>query len=63
MPGNVGAAELLIMLLLWGSIIAAVVFVVRYMTSRACPRCGRRVRNGRLDCGKCGFDFHSVSAQ
>lgn len=30
------------------------------LTSRPCPRCGRRVRNGRLDCAACRFDFRSI---
>jgi hypothetical protein len=28
--------------------------------SRTCPRCGKRVRVGKLDCGPCGFDFRQI---
>ena len=27
---------------------------------RPCPRCGRRVAVGVLDCEACGFDFRSI---
>lgn len=29
-------------------------------SSRPCPRCGRRVRNGTMRCGACSFDFETV---
>lgn len=28
--------------------------------SRPCARCGHPVKNGVLDCGKCGFDFRTI---
>jgi cyclohexanone monooxygenase len=34
-------------------------FKIRKPT-RPCPRCGKRVEVGRLDCGFCGFDFRQV---
>ena len=27
--------------------------------SRACPRCGRQVWKGHLECSECGFDFRT----
>lgn len=30
---------------------------------RPCPRCGRGVVKGRLDCSGCGFDFRTVGAR
>lgn len=27
---------------------------------RGCPRCGRRVATGDLDCSSCGYDFRSI---
>lgn len=28
--------------------------------SRPCPRCGRQVKVGMLDCADCGFDFRTI---
>jgi hypothetical protein len=28
--------------------------------SRACPRCGRQVKKGDLECSECGFDFRTI---
>jgi hypothetical protein len=28
--------------------------------SRPCPRCGKRVEVGKLDCAHCGFDFRQI---
>lgn len=30
---------------------------------RECPRCGRGVKIGVLDCPHCGFDFRSVGTE
>lgn len=32
----------------------------RRRLSRPCPRCGERVRNGRLACSSCRFDFRTI---
>jgi hypothetical protein len=29
---------------------------------RVCPRCGRPVPVGALDCGGCGFDFRTIGS-
>jgi hypothetical protein len=31
-----------------------------YLNARQCPRCGKRVKEGRMDCPDCGFDFRTV---
>jgi hypothetical protein len=31
--------------------------VVRYVRSRLCPSCGKRVRSGRRECTECGYEF------
>jgi hypothetical protein len=30
--------------------------------TRPCPRCGRDVLKGELDCPHCGFDFRTIGA-
>jgi hypothetical protein len=30
--------------------------------SRPCPRCGKRVEVGKLDCDTCGFDFRTIGS-
>lgn len=42
------------------AVAALVAFLVRRLATRPCPRCGRRVRTGRLECGRCGFDFRAL---
>lgn len=58
---GVGLAGLLVALLGAGAIVGGV--RLRRAPSRlirACPRCGRTVPVGTLDCGDCGFDFRTV---
>lgn len=31
-----------------------------HSSSRPCPRCGHRVRNGTMRCDSCHFDFETV---
>ena len=55
-------------LLLFGLFLLLALFEVRRIwlllnTSRACPRCGDRVRIGELDCPRCGFDFRTIGKQ
>lgn len=55
-----GPLEALIVLILVGIPVLIVFFIVSRMRSRACPRCGRRVKTGRMTCKACGFDFNTV---
>jgi hypothetical protein len=57
-----GPLELLILLVLVALPVTAVLLVVRAVSRRACPRCGKRVKRGRLDCPHSGFDFRSIGA-
>jgi len=45
-------------------VVTLIFAVYRGLTSgrgtRPCPRCGRRVENGVLECSRCGFDFRAV---
>jgi ribosomal protein L37E len=34
----------------------------RWRRTRTCPRCGRRVVIGDLDCPYCGFDFRTIGS-
>jgi hypothetical protein len=45
------------------AILLLVIWLVRRANSRACPRCGNRVKTGRLRCESCGFDFNAVGRQ
>jgi hypothetical protein len=42
--------------------IAAVALIVRWAIGRSCPRCGKRVARGKLDCRHCEFDFRSIGS-
>jgi hypothetical protein len=58
-----GLAGVLVILLGAGAITGGV--LLRSSTSRlvrACPRCGRAVPVGTLECADCGFDFRSVGS-
>jgi tRNA(Ile2) C34 agmatinyltransferase TiaS len=57
-----GPVELLILLVIVGLPVLAVLLVVRALSNRSCPRCGKHVKRGRLDCPHCGFDFRSIGA-
>jgi len=62
---QVGPLELLLLLALAVGLICVVVLVVRLSrrangSQRPCPRCGRPVVNGVLDCPACGFDFRTI---
>jgi hypothetical protein len=57
-----GPVELLILLIMIGLPVLAVLGVVRVLSRRSCPRCGKHVKRGRLDCSHCGFDFRSIGA-
>jgi hypothetical protein len=37
-------------------------FVDPFLSTRPCPRCGRRVPKGEMDCPHCEFDFRSIGA-
>jgi hypothetical protein len=41
-------------------VLLLVIWIVRRLNSRPCPRCGKRVRTGRMRCQSCGFDFETV---
>ena len=58
-----GLAGVLVVLLGAGAITGGV--LLRTSPSRvvrACPRCGRAVPVGTLDCGACGFDFRTIGS-
>jgi hypothetical protein len=57
-----GPLEFVILLILVGLPVLAVLAVVRVVSRRACPRCGKRVKPGQLDCPHCGFEFHAIGA-
>src|SRR3954447_9892854 len=59
-----GLAGVLVVLLGLGAITGGV--LLRSSPSRlvrACPRCGRAVPVGTLDCGACGFDFRTIGSR
>jgi hypothetical protein len=58
-----GLAGVLVILLGAGAITGGI--LLRTSPSppvRACPRCGRAVPVGRLDCADCGFDFRTIGS-
>ncbi len=60
---NSGSGTLTLVLIVVGAaIIVAVALLVRWVVGRSCPRCGKRVGRGKLDCPHCGFDFRSIGA-
>jgi uncharacterized protein HemY len=63
--GDTGAqiAVFVIAFLVVLAILLLVIWLVRRANSRPCPRCGSRVRTGRLRCESCGFDFETVARQ
>jgi hypothetical protein len=58
MTGELRSAIVLIV------VVAVVVFVWNWWSDtqgkRRCPRCGRLVDVGRLDCPSCDFDFRTI---
>lgn len=53
------------------NLVRVVRFVIRKTTkvvvsaaaeSRPCPRCGKQVKAGLLDCADCGFDFRTIGS-
>jgi hypothetical protein len=57
-----GLAGVLVVLLGAGAITGGVLLrTSRSRLVRACPRCGRAVPVGTLDCGGCGFDFRTIN--
>jgi hypothetical protein len=56
-----GLAGVLVVVLGAGAITGGVLLrTSRAPLVRACPRCGRAVPVGTLDCDKCGFDFRTI---
>jgi hypothetical protein len=58
-----GLAGVLVILLGAGAITGGV--LLRSSASRlvrACPRCGRAVPVGNLECADCGFDFRTIGS-
>jgi transposase len=51
-------AVLLLLLLL----VLVIAWVARWIVRRDCPRCGKKVRRGILDCPHCGFDFRTIGS-
>lgn len=45
-----------------GTVLLAGAWVLlrHWRATRPCPRCGRGVRVGELECAACGFDFRSI---
>ncbi len=49
-------------------VVALIVVILLYFgrnrltatSTRPCPRCGRDVKKGQLDCPHCGFDFRTI---
>jgi hypothetical protein len=41
-------------------VVLAILLLVIWLVRRGCPRCGSRVKTGRLRCQSCGFDFDAV---
>ena len=41
-------------------IVFGVIYLLKRTRRRPCPRCGRPVEVGVLDCDECGFDFRAV---
>jgi hypothetical protein len=65
-PGDDSTAQIItfvIAFLVVLAILLLVIFLVRRANSRPCPRCGSRVRTGRMRCDACGFDFETVGRQ
>jgi threonine/homoserine/homoserine lactone efflux protein len=63
--GDTGAqiAAFVIAFLVVLAVLVLVVVLVRRANSRPCPRWGRRVRTGKMQCESCGFDFETVGRQ
>jgi predicted amidophosphoribosyltransferase len=57
-----GPLDLVILLIVVGLPVVAVLLVVRLVSRRSCPRCGKRVKRGQPDCPHCGLDFRSFGA-
>lgn len=59
-----GPLEALLILAVLATPVALLIWVfhrIRFaMRSRPCPRCGKPVRRGNLDCPHCSFDFRTI---
>lgn len=64
MVSSVGPLEVLILLALVGVVVLVVRMLRRQanQSQRPCPRCGKPVPNGVLDCSACGFDFRAIGS-
>jgi hypothetical protein len=60
--GDIGPLELVLLLLLLWLVFTLFRRIGGRLTSRPCPRCGRRIQAGELECDSCGFDFRSIGA-
>jgi len=62
---NFGPLELFVVLLAIALVVLAITWgwsaIDSRLNSRPCPRCGHRVRNGKLVCDECSFDFGATS--